>query len=257
MARGRRRLVDARAGPVPDGEVDYGYLLDDDDRRARTRARDASRTACTSGRARFDPATYDWNDGAWTGRQLAGAVIYELHVGTFTPEGTLDAALGRLDHLRSIGVDFVELMPVNAVQRHPQLGLRRRAAGSRCTSRTAARRRTSASSTAATRPASASIQDVVYNHLGPSGNYLPLFGPYLKAGENTWGDLVNLDGEGSARGAPLHPRQRRGCGSTTTTSTGCASTPCTRSTTPPTAPAGGDGDRGRGACPRTSAGRSP
>ena len=42
------------------------------------------------------------------------------------------------------------------------------------------------------------IQDVVYNHLGPSGNYLPEFGPYLKAGRNTWGDLVNLDGDGSA-----------------------------------------------------------
>ena len=63
----------------------------------------------------FDPAAYAWTDQQWTGRQLAGSVIYELHIGTFTPEGTFDAALGRLDHLRSIGVDFVEVMPVNAV----------------------------------------------------------------------------------------------------------------------------------------------
>jgi hypothetical protein len=75
------------------------------------------------------------------------------------------------------------------------------------------------------------IQDVVYNHLGPSGNYLPEFGPYLKAGSNTWGDLVNLDGDGSAGGAPLHPRQTPACGWRTTTSTGCGSTPSTRSMT--------------------------
>ena len=140
---------------VSDGDVDYGFLLDDGarplpDPRSRRQpdgVHERSRT--------FDHAAYEWQDAAWTGRQLAGSVIYELHVGTFTPEGTLDAALGKLDHLRSIGVDFVELMPVNAVQRHPQLGVRRRRCGRRCTSRTAARRPTSASSTAATRPGSA------------------------------------------------------------------------------------------------------
>ena len=62
----------------------------------------------------FDPAAHAWSDEQWTGRQLAGSVIYELHVGTFTPEGTLDAAIDKLDHLKSIGVDFVELLPVNA-----------------------------------------------------------------------------------------------------------------------------------------------
>ena len=51
---------------------------------------------------------------AWTGRPLAGGVVYELHIGTFTPEGTLDAAIGRLGHLVRLGVDFVELLPVNA-----------------------------------------------------------------------------------------------------------------------------------------------
>ena len=102
-------------GPVPDGEVDYGYLLDDvRPPRCRTRGRGASPHGVHERSRTFDPTTYDWTDGAWTGRQLAGAVIYELHIGTFTPEGTFDAALGKLDHLRSIGVDFVEVMPVNA-----------------------------------------------------------------------------------------------------------------------------------------------
>ncbi|MDF2444375.1 MAG: maltooligosyltrehalose trehalohydrolase, partial [Subtercola sp.] len=62
----------------------------------------------------YDPATYTWHDQAWKGRQLAGGEIYELHLGTFTPSGTLDAAIEKLDHLVSIGVDFVELLPVNA-----------------------------------------------------------------------------------------------------------------------------------------------
>ncbi|MFP3670460.1 hypothetical protein SB717_35825, partial [Priestia sp. SIMBA_032] len=56
-----------------------------------------------------------WTDSGWDGKPVAGAVIYELHIGTFTPAGTLDAAIDRLDHLISLGVEFVELMPVNAV----------------------------------------------------------------------------------------------------------------------------------------------
>ena len=62
----------------------------------------------------FDADEFVWSDQKWTGRQLAGCIIYELHVGTFTPEGTLTAAIDRLDHLVQLGIDFVELMPVNA-----------------------------------------------------------------------------------------------------------------------------------------------
>jgi maltooligosyltrehalose trehalohydrolase len=187
------------AGSVPDPEgeeVDYGYLIDDDEtprpdpwsRRQPDGVHGLSRT--------HDATVHEWQDAAWTGRQLAGSVIYELHIGTFTPEGTFDAALTKLDHLRDIGVDFVEVMPVNAfngthnwgydgVLWHavhegyggPQ-GYQRFVDGCHAAGLGV-------------------IQDVVYNHLGPSGNYLPLFGPYLKSGANTWGDLVNLDGEGS------------------------------------------------------------
>ena len=184
-------------GPVPDGEVNYGYLLDD----AETPVpdpRSCRQPNGVHGRSRtFDPAAFEWTDGSWTGRPLAGSVVYELHVGTFTPEGTLDAAIGRLDHLRSLGVDTVELMPVNAFNGthgwgydgvlwsavHEQYG--GPAAYQRFVDACHAR-------------GLAVVQDVVHNHLGPSGNYLPQFGPYLTEAATTWGDQVNLDGEGSA-----------------------------------------------------------
>lgn len=188
------------AEPVPDptGEdVDYGYLIDDEDT-PRPDPRSRRQPAGVHQRSRtHDPSAYVWNDATWTGRQLAGSVIYELHIGTFTPEGTFDAALGKLGHLREIGVDLVEVMPVNAVNgthnwgydgvgwfavHEPYggpAGYQRFVDGCHAAGLGV-------------------IQDVVYNHLGPSGNYLPLYGPYLKSGANTWGDLVNLDGEGSA-----------------------------------------------------------
>ena len=137
------------------------------------------------------------HDQAWTGRQLAGSVIYELHIGTFTPEGTLDAAIDRLDHLRSIGVDLVEVMPVNAFNGTHNWGydgVAWFAVAEAYGGPPAYQRFVDACHAAGL----GVVQDVVYNHLGPSGNYLPLFGPYLKPGRNTWGDLVNLDGEGSA-----------------------------------------------------------
>lgn len=191
------------AAPLPalgaDPEVDYGYLLDDDrEPRPDPRSRRQPDNDGVHGLSRrFDPSAYHWHDQAWTGRQLAGSVIYELHVGTFTPEGTLDAAVGRLDHLRSIGVDFVELLPVNAFNGTHNWGydgvlwhaVHEPYGGPRAYQRFV---------DACHAAGLGVIQDVVYNHLGPSGNYLPLFGPYLKEGANTWGDLLNLDGEGSA-----------------------------------------------------------
>ena len=141
----------------------------------------------------FDPGAFAWTDAAWTGRQLAGAVIYELHLGTFTPEGTLDSAIEKLDHLVSLGVNFVELLPVNGVNGTHNWGYDGvlwytvtenyggPAAYQRFVDACHAR-------------GLAVVQDVVYNHLGPSGNYLPLFGPYLHEEDaNAWGSSVNLD----------------------------------------------------------------
>ena len=184
-------------GPVPGGEVDYGYVIDDMDT-PRPDPRSRRQPAGVHGRSRtHDAGAFAWTDDAWTGRQLAGGVVYELHVGTFTPEGTFDAALGRLEHLRSIGVDFVELLPVNAVNGTHNWGydgVLWSAVSEEYGGPEAYQRFVDGCHAAGL----GVIQDVVYNHLGPSGNYLPEFGPYLKQGANTWGDLVNLDGEGSA-----------------------------------------------------------
>ncbi len=183
-------------GPVPDGEVDYGYLVDDADRplpdpRSRRQPHGVHELSRT-----FDPGAHAWSDSSWTGRQLAGSVVYELHVGTFTPEGTFDAALDRLDHLRSIGVDLVELLPVNAFNGTHNWGydgVLWSAVHEQYGGPAAYQRFVDGCHAAGL----GVIQDVVHNHLGPSGNYLPVFGPYLKTGANAWGDLVNLDGEGS------------------------------------------------------------
>ncbi|MGA8245856.1 MAG: malto-oligosyltrehalose trehalohydrolase [Nocardioides sp.] len=186
-------------GPVPDpteGDIDYGYLIDDSDV-PRPDPRSRRQPAGVHQRSRtYDPSTFAWTDHRWTGRQLPGSVIYELHLGTFTPEGTLDSAIERLDHLRSIGVDLVELMPVNAFNGTHNWGydgVDWFAVSEAYGGPPAYQRFVDACHGAGL----GVVQDVVHNHLGPSGNYLPLFGPYLKPGRNTWGDLVNLDGEGS------------------------------------------------------------
>ncbi len=176
--------------------VDYGYLLDDDpDPRPDPRSR--RQPGGVHELSRRDRTTYDWQDAGWTGRQLAGSVVYELHVGTFTPGGTLDHAIERLDHLVDLGVDLVEVMPVNAFNGTHNWGydgVAWFAVAEPYGGPDAYRRFVDACHARGL----GVVQDVVHNHLGPSGNYLPLFGPYLKDGRNTWGDLVNLDGEGSA-----------------------------------------------------------
>ena len=141
----------------------------------------------------FDPAAHTWGDAAWTGRQLAGGVIYEMHVGTFTPEGTLDAAAGRLGHLVDLGVDFVELLPVNGfngVHNWGYDGVLWYTVHEGYGGPAAYQRFVDACHAAGI----GVIQDVVHNHLGPSGNYLPEYGPYLRDAEsNTWGSSVDLD----------------------------------------------------------------
>ncbi|RNM12455.1 malto-oligosyltrehalose trehalohydrolase [Nocardioides pocheonensis] len=186
------------AGPVPEGEVDYGYLLDDSDE-PRPDPRSRRQPDGVHGRSRtFDPGAFRWTDQSWTGRQLGGSVVYELHVGTFSPEGTLYGAVSRLEHLVDLGVDVVELMPVNAfngVHGWGYDGVLWSAVHEAYGGPAAYQRFVDAAHAVGL----AVVQDVVHNHLGPSGNYLPEFGPYLKTeGANTWGSLVNLDGQGSA-----------------------------------------------------------
>lgn len=171
---------------------EYGFVLDDGDVRPDPRSRRQPRGVHELS-AWDDPASFAWSDAAWTGRQLAGGLVYELHVGTFTPQGTLDAAIERLPHLVDLGVTHVELLPVNGFNGTHNWGydgvlwytVQEDYGGPE-----AYRRFVDAAHAAGL----AVVQDVVYNHLGPSGNYLPEFGPYLRDGQSTtWGSSVDLD----------------------------------------------------------------
>ncbi|MGY2079392.1 malto-oligosyltrehalose trehalohydrolase [Modestobacter sp. SYSU DS0657] len=186
-----------RATVPAEPESDYGFLLDDNET-PRPDPRSRRQPDGVHGLSRrFDPATYSWGDAAWTGRPLAGGVVYEMHVGTFTPEGTLDAAIDRLGHLVDLGVDFVEVLPVNAFNGTHNWGYDGVAwyAVQETYGGPAAYQRFV---DACHQRGLGVIQDVVYNHLGPSGNYLPEFMPiFSEGGANTWGNSVNLSGPDS------------------------------------------------------------
>ncbi|WP_309094653.1 malto-oligosyltrehalose trehalohydrolase [Streptomyces sp.] len=139
---------------------------------------------------------YTWRV-PWRGRPLPGAVLYELHVGTYTPEGTLDAAAERLGHLAELGVTHVELMPLTPFPGTHGWGyegvslwaVHEPYGGPEALKRFVDR---------AHELGLGVVLDVVHNHFGPSGNYLPVFGPYLTDTHHTpWGAAVNLDAPGS------------------------------------------------------------
>jgi maltooligosyltrehalose trehalohydrolase len=147
--------------------------------------------------ALYDPAGFAWTDQQWRGAPLEGAVLYELHVGTFTPHGTLDAAAERLGHLVDLGVTVVELMPLAPFPgRHgwgydgvAPFAVHEPYGGPEALQRFV---------DAAHGLGLGVCLDVVHNHLGPDGNYLPEFGPYLTDAHHTpWGQALNLDAPGS------------------------------------------------------------
>lgn len=179
---------------LPDG-TDYAFSLDGGPPLPDPRS--PWQPAGVHGPSRtFDAAAFEWPAG-WTGRDARGAVHYELHVGTFTPEGTFDAAIDRLDHLVALGVDMVEVMPVAAFDGDRGWGYDGVAlyAVHDVYGGPAAMQRFVA---AAHQRGLAVCLDVVYNHLGPTGNYLGQFGPYFSDRHTTpWGDAVNLDGPDS------------------------------------------------------------
>ncbi len=143
----------------------------------------------------YDHDTFGWNDQSWTGRSLAGSVVYELHIGTFTPGGTFDTAIERLEHLVELGVDLIEVMPVNAFDGSRNWGydgVGWYAVTENYGGPDGFKRFVDACHARGI----GVMLDVVYNHLGPSGAYLDRFGPYF-AGSNIWGPSLNLDGPGS------------------------------------------------------------
>ena len=141
----------------------------------------------------IDHARFQWTDERWQARPLSSAIVYELHIGTFTPEGTFAGAVRRLDYLVELGVTHVELMPVTEFSGNwgwgydgVDLYAPHHVYGSPDDLK--------ALVDACHAHGLAVLLDVVYNHLGPSGNYLSRFGPYFTDAYHTpWGSAVNLD----------------------------------------------------------------
>jgi maltooligosyltrehalose trehalohydrolase len=178
-----RAAIDA----APDAR--YGFLLDDDPTLLPD-PRSARQPDGVHDRSQLWAPPEQADDG-WVGRSAQGSVIYELHIGTFTPEGTFDAAVDKLDYLVDLGVDFVEVMPVNAFSGTHGWGydgvlwyaVHEPYGGPDGLLRFV---------DACHRRGLGVLIDAVFNHLGPSGNYLPRFGPYLSSASNPWGEGINI-----------------------------------------------------------------
>lgn len=172
--------------------VDYAFRLDEEgtalpDPRSRWQPNGVHAASRV-----YDHTAFPWTDRHWAGRTLAGSVLYELHVGTFTATGTFDSAIERLDHLVELGVDLVEVMPVNAVDGPRNWGydgVGWYAVTENYGGPDSFKRFVDACHSLGL----GVVLDVVHNHLGPSGAYLDRFGPYF-AGSNIWGPTLNLDG---------------------------------------------------------------
>ncbi|HEV2761592.1 MAG TPA: malto-oligosyltrehalose trehalohydrolase [Pyrinomonadaceae bacterium] len=144
-----------------------------------------------------DPDAFAWTDDGWTGLPLKDAIIYELHVGTFTREGTFESAIKRLAHLKQLGVNAVEVMPVAEFpggRNWGYDGTHSYAPQSTYGGPEGFKRFVDACH----REGLAVVLDVVYNHLGPEGNYLGEFMPLFSKNYRTpWGDALNFDGPDS------------------------------------------------------------
>ena len=144
-----------------------------------------------------DPEEFVWTDVAWPGVSLSDFVIYEVHVGTFTPEGTFDAIIPRLSDLSALGITAIELMPVASFPGRRNWGYdgvhvyapQASYGGPEGLCRLV---------DAAHAEGLGVVMDVVYNHVGPEGNYLSQYGPYFTDVYRTpWGPALNYDGRGS------------------------------------------------------------
>ena len=220
----QRDVEDATPG------TDYGFLIDDDpacypDPRSQWQPNGVHKSSRV-----YDQPAFGWTDGGFQSIPLAGGIIYEMHIGTFTPEGTFDAAIVRLDYLVDLGITHVELMPVAAFEGQHGWGydgvalyaVHEPYGGPDGLKRFV---------NAAHEKGLAVLLDVVYNHFGPSGNYTGKFGPYVVDSHHTpWGGAVNLEDAGSTRFV-VFSWITHSCGCATITSMDCASTPCMHSWT--------------------------
>src|SRR5580765_717936 len=146
-----------------------------------------------------DPEKFAWmeTDAGWRGLPLVDYVIYELHIGTFTPEGTFDAAIAKLPYLKKLGITVIEIMPVAAfpgARNWGYDGVSPYAVQASYGGPEGLKRLVNA----AHEVVLGVMLDVVYNHLGNEGNYLRFFGPYFTSKHRTpWGEAINYDQPGS------------------------------------------------------------
>ncbi len=176
---------------------DYAYLLDDDPI-ALPDPRGMEAADGVHGPSRlYDQKAYVWHDENWQGHPLSAAVIYEMHVGTFTEGGTFDSAIERLPYLRDLGITHIEVMPV--AEFPGEFGWGYDGVGLFSVTRIyggpdGLKRFVDACH----QHRLAVVLDVVYNHFGPVGAYANRFGPYLTNKHATpWGDAVNFEEGGS------------------------------------------------------------
>jgi maltooligosyltrehalose trehalohydrolase len=144
-----------------------------------------------------NPASFQWSDQKWIGIPLKDFIIYEFHPGTFTAEGTFENVIPRLPYLRDLGITALEIMPVAEVPGNRNWGYDGAslyAAQSSYGGPDGMKRLVDACH----QYGLAAVLDVVYNHLGPEGNYLPEFAPcFTDAHHTPWGKAINYDGPGS------------------------------------------------------------
>ena len=177
--------------------TDYLYILDDQQERPDPVSRYQPQGVHGPSRV-IDPNDFKWTDDKWHGLELQDLIIYELHVGTFTPEGTFEAIIEKLPYLKELGITAIELMPIAQFPGNrnwgydgvlpyapqstygPPKGLKNLI-------------------NACHQHGLAVILDVVYNHLGPEGNYFNDFAPYFTDLHKTeWGKAFNFDGPDNA-----------------------------------------------------------
>lgn len=146
----------------------------------------------------IDPKGYSWTDADWRGRPWEESIIYELHIGTFTEEGTFRAAMAKLDHLVQLGITAIQIMPLADFYGKFNWGYD----GVMWFAPDATYGRPEdlkAFIDAAHGKSLMVFLDVVYNHFGPHGNYLPAIAPiFTKKHESPWGEAINFDGPGAA-----------------------------------------------------------
>ncbi len=183
-------IDDAGAG------TDYKYIIDDDVERPDPVSRWQAQGVHGPSRV-VNPSEFEWTDDDWKGRALRDLIIYELHVGTFTPEGTFEGVIQKLPFLKSLGVTAIELMPVAEFPGSRNWGYdgtHLYAPQSTYGGPAGLKKLVDA----AHREGLAVLLDVVYNHLGPEGNYLGDYAPIFSRNYRTpWGDGLNFDGADS------------------------------------------------------------